>query len=223
MSRAGTTKTNSRSTASSTATATTGCATRAYCDRTSHRPDRTRGRSAHCRAHGRGTCRGCRVCVRPMTPAAARLLPLPRLFPIKQKINEVSYRVHCPAHEDRNPSCALRRKKGIWRWRCFACHASGDICDLVKLKQNCALPQALAWLVEHFGEIELPPPEPKPPFLLACWAPGCGATREIEPRTYRTPGYRGYEWTSSAALEALTAPGWHVAPDLIAALCPRHT
>lgn len=160
-----------------------------------------------------------------MTPVEARTLFLPLFFDRRKKLSDVQYLVHCPAHEDKRPSCSVRKKKGQWRWRCFSCAASGDVLDLVMLREQLNVPAALAWLVLNYGEQSVPPPEPerKSPFVLVCWAPGCGATCDIGPKTYRTPGRGGYEWRSTAELEALTAPGWEVAPDLIAALCWRHT
>lgn len=155
-----------------------------------------------------------------MTPAAARTLPLHRLFAIKRKISDTRYLVNCPAHEDKRPSCSLRRKKGAWRWRCFSCGASGDIIDLIMLRERIAMPAAIALLVSTFGDMEAPPPESKSSHLLVCAAKGCGNTCDIEPRTYRTLGRRGYEWRTTIWLEALCAAGWEVAPDLIAALCP---
>lgn len=104
---------------------------------------------------------------------------------------------------------------------CFSCGASGDAVDLVMLRQRCGMNTALKWIVEKFGDVEFDTaPEPASPYLLVCAAPGCGNTRDIGPRVYRTPGRGGYEWRSSSELEALTAPDWEVAPDIIAALCP---
>jgi hypothetical protein len=129
--------------------------------------------------------------------------------------------VKCPAHADEHPSCSLRRIKGEWKWRCFSCHAAGDIVDLIMLREQCGYNKALKWIVDKFGDVEFATaPEPADPYVLVCAAAGCGATRDIGPRTYRTLGRGGIEWRSSSELEALTAPDWEVAPDLIAALCP---
>lgn len=156
-----------------------------------------------------------------MTPAAARRLPLNLLFERPRKSSDHQYFVHCPAHVDERPSCSLRRKDGEWKWRCFSCGAAGDAVDLVMLREKCGFNKALEWIVHKFGDVEFDTaPIARDPFVLVCAAPGCGATRDIGPRTYKTPGRGGYEWRSSSELEALTAPDWEVAPDIIAALCP---
>lgn len=157
-----------------------------------------------------------------MTPAAARRLPLPLFFEKTKKSSDSQHFVHCPAHEDKRPSCSLRRKKGEWKWRCFSCGAAGDAVDLVMLREQCGYKKALEWIADKFGDVEYDTaPEPSDPYVLVCAAPGCGATRDIGPRDYRTPGYAGREWRSSSELEALMSPDWEVAPDLVAALCPR--
>ncbi len=156
-----------------------------------------------------------------MTPAAARRLPLPAFFEKTRKSSDNQFFVHCPAHDDDRPSCGLRRKAGEWRFRCFACGASGDAVDLVMLRQRCGMKAALQWIVDKFGDVEFATaPAPADPWLLVCAAPGCGATREVGSRVYRTLGRGGYEWRSSSELEAHLAADWWVAPDLIAALCP---
>jgi hypothetical protein len=38
--------------------------------------------------------------------------------------------VLCPFHQDRRPSGSLYEKEGIWRFKCMACGAGGDVYDI---------------------------------------------------------------------------------------------
>ncbi|MBL8812549.1 MAG: hypothetical protein JNM43_20465 [Planctomycetaceae bacterium] len=54
----------------------------------------------------------------------------------------------CPFHADHDPSLAfyLPSGKKNWRYKCFACGASGDVFDLVKEIRKCTFREAVEWL-----------------------------------------------------------------------------
>jgi len=57
----------------------------------------------------------------------------------------------CPDHsrggQKGDPSLSFYRKGGVQRFRCHNCGAAGDVLDMVQWRRECALPQALDWLL----------------------------------------------------------------------------
>ena len=51
-----------------------------------------------------------------------------------------------PLHEDRHASCSIRRYPDKDRFKCWACGASGDAIDFLRLKTGCTYRQALGRL-----------------------------------------------------------------------------
>ncbi|MCH8808193.1 MAG: hypothetical protein IH986_19185, partial [Planctomycetes bacterium] len=50
--------------------------------------------------------------------------------------------LRCPFHEDEHASGSIREKGGAWRFKCFACAASGDVFDVTMKARGVAFPQA---------------------------------------------------------------------------------
>lgn len=42
-----------------------------------------------------------------------------------------------PSHDDRHPSAGIYSdSKGVWRYKCQACEAGGDVFDLIAMRDN---------------------------------------------------------------------------------------
>ena len=71
--------------------------------------------------------------------------------------------IRCPMpdHDDRNPSCSLKRYPEGWAFKCFSCDASGDAVDLVKFVAGVRDREAIAEVHSAAGvaeaEIARPP------------------------------------------------------------------
>lgn len=46
--------------------------------------------------------------------------------------NGRSYKINCPFHEDKNPSCHINEKHGKWIWHCFGCNEGGNVFDFLQ-------------------------------------------------------------------------------------------
>lgn len=57
------------------------------------------------------------------------------------------YRVTCPFHHDRNPSCDVSTRKDTFV--CRSCGAGGGVCDLVERELQIDHAAALAWMATH--------------------------------------------------------------------------
>ncbi len=57
-------------------------------------------------------------------------------------------KILCPFHPDHDPSLRFYVPAGskTWRYKCFACGASGDVFDLVKEFRKCSFREAVEWL-----------------------------------------------------------------------------
>lgn len=89
----------------------------------------------------------------PMESVARRILPL--------KKTAGWWMACCPFHGEKTPSFGI--KIGASRFKCFACGASGDIFDFVRLAEGCDFPQAVARCAADAGiRVELEPGERKP-------------------------------------------------------------
>ena len=54
----------------------------------------------------------------------------------------------CPSHQDHNyGSCMLDNK----HFRCWSCHAHGDVIEFVKAARRCTFQEALEWLAQIYG------------------------------------------------------------------------
>ncbi len=50
---------------------------------------------------------------------------------------------NCPFHNDRNPSAGIyRTDSGVYRFKCLACDAAGDVFDIVQRIRGCSFPAA---------------------------------------------------------------------------------
>ena len=62
--------------------------------------------------------------------------------------------VRCPVHEDRTPSCSVRRgPDGTIAWRCHACGASGDVLTLIAAVRGLSLRQDFREVLRCGAEI----------------------------------------------------------------------
>lgn len=85
---------------------------------------------------------------------------LERYKRIPAKHTDQSYKVCCPFHADRNPSCEIDPAKGVYH--CYGCGASGDVFSLVAQEENLDLSkgqdfQRAAKVIADIGKIELKP------------------------------------------------------------------
>ena len=59
----------------------------------------------------------------------------------------MQYRVTCPFHADRNPSCDVSISKDTFI--CRSCGAAGGVLDLVMRELACEHAEARAWIAAH--------------------------------------------------------------------------
>lgn len=131
------------------------------------------------------------------------MIQLPSLFPRARKINDRLWVVLCPFHEDAHASLRLQLYKKKWRFKCFACGATGDALDVLTKRDGLKFKAAL----DVLGLKEPAPIDiwtPKYWRLLVCDA--CRDER-VEVRDM---------WH---LLEL--GDTWEIAPDAIAAVGPR--
>lgn len=66
-----------------------------------------------------------------------------------------TYVGRCPFHSEKTASFKVDKRDGEWVFHCFGCKKGGDVVRFLQLKENLAVPQAIAKLVELTGG-ELP-------------------------------------------------------------------
>ncbi|AQT70099.1 DNA primase [Anaerohalosphaera lusitana] len=66
----------------------------------------------------------------------------------------------CPFHDDQNGSAGVYQENGVWRFKCHACYASGDVFDVIARRDGRELRDVLA---EHCGRPVKPAIEPGRP------------------------------------------------------------
>lgn len=73
------------------------------------------------------------------------MIQLPQLFPNARRIHDRLYVTICPFHEDDHASLRLEfyRKRSKWRYKCFACEATGDAIDVLMKRDEMTFRQAL--------------------------------------------------------------------------------
>ena len=55
------------------------------------------------------------------------------------------YKMRCPFHDDKNPSCSVfQTPRGRWRYKCFACQASGDDVEYMVQARGMDIQDAIA-------------------------------------------------------------------------------
>ncbi len=163
-----------------------------------------------------------------------RISDLPSLLPedsAPRRVGADKWMAKCPFHNEKTASFSMARIDGVWLWNCFGCHESGDLISFVMRTQGLSFPDALRRLAGAEAEAYRPGPA-KPvrgvagSYTLACNATGCGERVDIVPRTYKTQGKCGYEFTQTAieelvnAKDALNERGWGVI-DNEYVLCPK--
>jgi len=129
------------------------------------------------------------------------------------------WRARCPLTNGDRLSFGIRRHpRGHFVFRCFSCGEHGTVIDLVSKLERISARQAIVRLAagtermspeaelqrsyDHFRTAQ-------GAFVLACDAPGCGATKELPDAL-------------AAAIAMASGTNWEVAPDGVGALCPRH-
>jgi len=117
----------------------------------------------------------------------------------------------------------LNRVDGVWLANCFACEFKGDALSLMMATASIPFREALRELDCRPGDERAPVVMHKRPcIVVACDAPGCGATLECEGRDYKTPGRAGREWSTTFEDEATFYPaalGWECGALGIGHLC----
>lgn len=76
-----------------------------------------------------------------------KLLPYLRYMGMSDEVQEnkpMWQKVHCPFHNDTNPSGSVNPYKK--RFMCFACDMQGNVISLVMRDRNCSYKEALAWI-----------------------------------------------------------------------------
>lgn len=90
--------------------------------------------------------------------ATSLLEVAPRYIEIRKRGGE--YVGLCPFHADSDPSLTIYPgRDGLWRYRCFACGAHGDVVDWIREIEGCDAKEAVARLTGG----NLPPPSTRPP------------------------------------------------------------
>lgn len=64
--------------------------------------------------------------------------------------------VKCPAHDESHPSCSVNLDKGVAY--CHACQFSGDVFNLIMLKEGIDFAAAQQFATDHFAFVRKPPP-----------------------------------------------------------------
>lgn len=81
------------------------------------------------------------------------LVLLPHDFKIAKRIANGSYRIHCPFHDDSNPSMSVRKTpSGDWTFKCFACDAKGDSIGFAMRYLGLGFPEAIRALLGEVNE-----------------------------------------------------------------------
>jgi replicative DNA helicase len=69
-----------------------------------------------------------------------------------RRIGTNKYRCLCHFHNDQNnPNFTIYEKDGEWRYKCFACDASGDAVTFVQEVLGCSFKEALKFIAENYG------------------------------------------------------------------------
>jgi DNA primase len=68
-----------------------------------------------------------------------------------------SHTGHCPWHDDNTPSLSVDKEKGLYN--CFGCGESGDHFSLVMKMKGYEFKEALAYLKNFIGTVDVVPPE----------------------------------------------------------------
>jgi DNA primase catalytic core len=82
------------------------------------------------------------------------IVALFREFGVELKQKGKSWTGCCPWHPDKTPSLSVDREKGLYN--CFGCGESGDVVTLVEKMKRLPFKDALKFLQEHVGAVQVP-------------------------------------------------------------------
>ena len=69
--------------------------------------------------------------------------------------------INCPFHEDNHASAGVYEKDGVWRFKCHACNAGGDVFDIRARASKRDLDDVLREQTKKDGPVPQPMPQPE--------------------------------------------------------------
>lgn len=100
-----------------------------------------------------------------------------------KRIGRDAYVTLCLFHSEDRPSMRVTLHRGVWRFRCFPCGASGDVLDLVQRTRGVTFQEALRALADGRTFDMTVPTRTKRRrvgFTLVCSTAGCISSFERE-------------------------------------------